>query len=211
MDGSGKTTLARQLQEIDLERTRILVRDDKPEQALDNSLLVNQRLIALRELVWDYDPKEAVWEYGTRYWLHSLASWFWLYYETVITQAGRAAPFVVTDGWAIKHWARFRMHESLAICAAADRVFRQLPWPDRTVLLPPGAVAGDRSTKQLKPSEFGAFQPGGTTKFDTYQQATWVQMRDLAEEIDDELTDVRYMPSGETPDASSFLRIVEVS
>ncbi|WP_433683366.1 hypothetical protein [Nocardia sp. CA-119907] len=211
VDGAGKTTLARQLQALDLKRTRILVRDDKPEQALDNSLFVSKRLIALRELVWDYDPKESVWEYGTRYWLHSLASWFWLYYETVVIPAGRVSSFVITDGWAIKHWARFRMHESPAIRDAADQVFRELPWPDRTVLLPPGTVAGDGPTKQLKPSELGAFQPGGTTKFDTYQQATWVQMRELAEEIDDELTDVRYAPDGEIPDAASFLRIVEVS
>lgn len=211
VDGAGKTTLARQLQELDLPRTRVLVRDEKPEQALDNSLFVSKRLIALRELVWDYDPKEAVWEYGTRYWLHSLASWFWLYYETAITQAGRVGSFVITDGWAIKHWARFRMHESPAIRDAADRVFRELPWPDQTLLLPPGVIAGNGPIKQLKPSELGAFQPNGATTFDTYQQATWFQMRELADEIDDELTDVRYAPSDEMQDAAGFLRMFEVS
>lgn len=211
VDGAGKTALTRQLQGFDLKRTRVLVRDDKPEQALDSSLYVSKRLIALRELVWDYDPKEEVWEYGTRYWLHSLASWFWLYYETVITQAGRVAPFVVTDGWAIKHWARFRMHESPAIRETADRVFRELPWPDQTLLLPPGVIAGDGPVKQLKPSELGAFQTGGATSFDRYQQATWSHIRELAEDIDDELTDVRYAPSGEMLNAAGFLHLFGVS
>ncbi|MGK8558258.1 hypothetical protein [Nocardia gipuzkoensis] len=211
VDGAGKTTLTRQLQELDLQRTRILIRDDKPEQALDNSLLVSQRLIALRELVWDYDPEERVWEYGIPYWLHSLVSWFWLYYETVITQAGRMASFVITDGWAIKHWARFRLHESSAIREAAERAFRELPWPDQTVLLAPGTISGDGPMKQLKPSELGAFQPGGVTRFDTYQQATWVQMLEVAEEIDDELTDIRYAPSGGMQDVAALLRIAEIS
>lgn len=211
VDGAGKTTLARQLQEIDLKRTRVLVRDEKPEQALDNSLFVSKRLIQLRELVWDYDPKEAVWDYGTRYWLHSLASWFWLYHETVITQAGRVASFVVTDGWAFKHWARFRMHESSAIREAAELMFCALPWPDSTLLLPPGVVAGDGPVKQLKPSELGAFQSEGVTGFEPYQQATWEHMRELAEEIDDELTDVRYAPDDDILSATDFLRMFEVS
>lgn len=205
-DGSGKTTLARKLRDLDLPDTTVLLRDDNPEQSLPLSVSARTRVNALRSQVWGYDHAEPVTDYGKRYWLYALGSWFWLYFETIISAADQSE-FVITDGWALKHWARFRLHTDTRLRAAADLLFAELPWPDHLVLLPAvNEAAASAIAKPIKPSETGAFDRTGPTGFSSYQSASQAMLQELAEEIDDDMADVRLSRGSELQDVLDVLQ-----
>lgn len=180
-DGAGKTSVGRRLRKgTDF---RVMLRDDNNLGRRSSS----HRIDALRELVWLYGHSEPVWEYGNRYWLYSLGSWFWLYYQTSVHPAIQSADCVITDGWALKHWARFRLYDDSSIRQAADELFASLPWPDHTIVLPPPSPEGE---KVIKPSETGAFH--GIGDFSAYQDKTWRKIGELAQELNGTVTTITY-------------------
>lgn len=162
-DGAGKSSLARELIGM-MPGYTILERDSACESLPESHAGI--RLRQLRETVFGYDHAEPVWEYPTRYWLHVLCSFFWLYHHEVISTADGN---VLTDGWATKHWARFLLHEDTNLVAEANASFGALPWPQQILVLPRDAHQG--TVRETKPSERGAFDPHSTS-FDQYQDRT---------------------------------------
>lgn len=162
-DGSGKSSLATEL--ADSMPGYTVLERDQTCQSLPHSH-TGLRLRQLRDAVFGYDHAEPVWEYPTRYWLHELCSFFWLYHHEVIsTIYGN----VLTDSWATKHWARFQLHDDPALVAEANISFGALPWPQQIIVLPRHAHRG--TVRVTKPSEHGAFDPA-STGFDQYQDRT---------------------------------------
>lgn len=203
-DGSGKTTVVQGLQGLCYRQAEIYLRDSDLQFRADISAEARSRLEVLREQVWDYNIDEPVWDYGNRYWLHALASWFWLYYEIVLHSA--EAKFAITDGWALKHWARFRLHDDPSLRDDADRIFGALPWPRHMIILPPsGSVVPIAGTKQIKPSELGAFQEAGQSSFEQYQDRTWQQLVQIAAELNGHKTHVCVSPAADMSAVSTIL------
>jgi len=211
-DGVGKTTIGRHLAASRFENARTLIRDDKPEETLPVPEFARSRIRALRSQVWNYDATEPVWEYGNWYWLYTLGSWFWLYFESLVEHASTESEFIITDGWALKHWARFRLHDNRELRDAADRMFSGLPWPTHTLILPPAALSAGtaRADKMIKPSELGAFQVEGPTHFVGYQNSTWGKLVELANELDGVRTTVAFCPNADLQSVFSVLNDIGV-
>lgn len=152
----------------------------------ESSRYRDERLEVMRRLTWDFEYAEPVWEYGTHYWLHTLASWFWLQHQSRIVPLLDQGANVIVDGWTLKHWARFRLHTQPSISQLTNPVFRSLPIPDVILLLPPASLqmVGEGS-KRIKPSERGAFAADavGQQGFHAYQDATYRQMQAVAAEL----------------------------
>jgi hypothetical protein len=162
-DGSGKSSLAAELTGAMpgytvLERDQVCQRLPKSQTGI--------RLRQLRNAVFGYDHREPVWEYPTRYWLHALCSFFWLYHYEIIVAVDAN---VLTDGWATKHWARFLLHEDADLIREANEAFGALPWPHQVILLP--RKLHRTTTRTTKPSERGAFDIG-SAGFNQYQDRT---------------------------------------
>jgi thymidylate kinase len=153
IDGSGKSALTAALAK-DPRLTVVLKDDPGPPTEM-----VDERLAAMHRLAWSYDNAEAVWTYPRRYWLHTLAAWFWLFHHHRLADlVAEPGAVVVTDGWYFKHLARFQASGDDGFAAAAAEVFGELPQPDVVVLVDtPPRVAQERLGGAVKPSEAGAF------------------------------------------------------
>lgn len=162
-DGSGKSSLAAELTDA-MPGYTVLERDPVCQRLPDSH--AGLRLRELRDAVFGYDHDEPVWEYPTRYWLHALCSFFWLYHHEVISATDGD---VLTDGWATKHWARFLLHEDPDLIREANAAFGSLPWPQQVILLP--RHSHQATARTTKPSERGAFD-AGSMGFDQYQDRT---------------------------------------
>ena len=162
-DGSGKASLANELVDQMPDFT-VLERDQTCQSLIPSH--AGTRLRQLRDSVFGYDHAEPVWEYPTRYWLHALCSFFWLYHHEVISTIDGN---VLTDSWATKHWARFQLHNDSDLVAEANAAFSALPWPHTILVLPRHAHRG--TVRVTKPSEHGAFD-AASTGFDQYQDRT---------------------------------------
>lgn len=170
IDGAGKTALAADLQGDD--RLTVVLKDD-----LDPAgSFADQRLARMHALTWSYDPTEEVWAYPKRYWAHTLAAWFWMFYDHRLAGPIAAGRVVVTDGWFFKHLARFMVDADGDFAALAAGLFAELPQPDAVVLVDtPVADAQHRLGEAVKPSEAGAFSnpaaPTDRSGFADYQSA----------------------------------------
>lgn len=162
-DGVGKSSLAHELSG-DLPGYTVLERDLVCKSV--SFSYAERRLNRLWKDVFAYDHLEHVWEYPNRYWLHTLCSFFTLYYHEVVSSAGC---HILTDGWATKHWARFLLYEDPKLVAEANMAFSALPWPQTVLVLP--RFTHHSTARMMKPSEQGVFDPS-SNNFDEYQNRT---------------------------------------
>lgn len=212
IDGSGKSTVARQvvdmLEELGL-RAVLFDRQSAPD-ALDG--YPAEHLRQLRHLIWEYPETARTSELGFEHWAHLLVSWFSAVDHTVIRPAVEQGLCVVADSWYYKFVARFALTIGLT---EAERLFRGISTPDVVVWLDtaPELCLGRRGT--LRSTERGEWQhlDGGGAAFLEYQRNVRRMYRRLASGSSWEVVESTD-PSSVTSDLRSRLariRLVERS
>lgn len=179
-DGAGKTTLGRHVTEALLARGAPVVFVEKREEGFGGAFL-EERLMSLRALLWDYSAEAPIHEWGDHHWFHLLVSWFSLWDTMRIRPLVDAGHWVVVDGWIYKYVARFQLKprfppEHLRRCC------EHLSVPETILLDVESAVAAGRR-EAFKATESGALDGHGDSSragFVAYQARVREGLRGMA-------------------------------
>lgn len=179
IDGSGKTTVARQLVRAlgDAGDEAVLVSRETVPDALDDYRASHLR--SVRRLIWDYPADAHTSDLGFGHWRHLLAAWFAAVDHSVVQPALARGAFVVADSWYYKFVARFAVATGLA---RAREAFAGISEPDLVLWLDTPLEVCLRRRTELRSTETGEWTHAGegADGFLAYQSAVRETYRRLA-------------------------------
>jgi thymidylate kinase len=195
-DGVGKTTLARQLGDVQYDEAAApLSTVDGLEAADRRPLVFVPRRQISRTSAYAANLMEhiatSLWHSGDStdlpdsFWVHLQASWFVAHASTVLTPLLDAGYDVLVDGWLYKFWSKLLLQGYRR--AELDIIFDRVRKPDRVVLLEADAGAlYDRRERQFRARELGmhaGYRELTRATFIDYQEKGLRHLRALADEF----------------------------
>jgi thymidylate kinase len=95
-----------------------------------------ERLLKLRDVLWEYPEEEPIRRWGDQHWFHLMASWFSLVDQAGVRSLLARGRSVIADGWFYQYAARFSLKPSFPP-ELIESCFGHLAVPDRVFLLDP--------------------------------------------------------------------------
>ncbi|HEY8209918.1 MAG TPA: hypothetical protein VIG99_20665 [Myxococcaceae bacterium] len=187
MDGAGKATAAPRLASALRARGIPATFLSKREGCAD-LLDPGERLLKLRDVLWDYPEEEPIRRWGDQHWFHLLASWFSLVDQAGVRSLLARGRSVIADGWFYQYAARFALKPAFSP-ELIEACFGHLAVPDRVFLLDldPGRAGPPHDSvehqEQVRAGLLERAQRGGWTVIRGAMGGTALLQR-LLEELD---------------------------
>jgi len=180
IDGSGKTTLARNLvAALRAEGVEAVYRD---RHSLSGNPAYDERLYVLASSLWNYDDPEVLRTAGDLHLWFLFLAWLTLFDRVVVEPDLAAGRVVVTDLWWHKYAARFMLKDAFPRSLLSET--KQLVTsPDLLLMLhvePGVAFARKRELKATERGQLDGFAANDPGAFTHYQAATQEKMLELA-------------------------------
>lgn len=156
IDGSGKTTLAKEVARALAAQGKNAVFVDKKDLDFNCDQLVMQQMELLKKCVWDYPSDLDLGLMGDHYWMNTITAWYALLKKARIDPLLDKGVYVVLDGWTYKYLARFSL-KSVSTATDAERIFGSLAQPDTMFLLDIPADEAANRKGHFKSSEAGLY------------------------------------------------------
>lgn len=169
IDGSGKSTVARQLAGRIRQSGRRALLLDRSTATESVAGSVADHLARLRSLIWECPPTARTSQLGFEHWRHVLLAWFHAVDHVTVRPALADGTWVVADSWFYKYAARFALTCGLA---DAEQCFRGISVPSAVFWLDVDPVVCARRRASHRPTERGEWLglDGSEQAFVDYQR-----------------------------------------
>ncbi|MEE9217124.1 MAG: dTMP kinase [Anaerolineales bacterium] len=185
IDGSGKSTVARQLWER-LQTSCTNVKFVQKKGLPFEDPYVAAHMGSLQQLIWEYQPDDPLDRLGDLHWLHLMAAWFATLDYAYLQPMMAAGSHVIIDNWYFKFLARFLVKDGTRRTTSAEIAFVGLSTPDLVVLLDVSPEsAADRKTRftVAEAGNLDGLVGRNRTNFITYQFKVRESLLDLASRL----------------------------
>ena len=187
IDGSGKTTLAKELAKKN-DDLYFVSRKDLP--SVDGFIKEQMRKVA--SLMWTSNHGMLDHLLPTDYWIFLQLTWYCLLYEFTIKPLIESKKNIVIDGWYYKFWARLEL-QNIDI-KYLKVLFSHIPAPDHVILLDVNVEDIFLRKTGFKAYEMGSHITGQsentTTSFMEFQNGTFKNLKKYSSELDWDIVDL---------------------
>jgi len=182
IDGSGKSTVARQVSDR-LQASGADVRFVEKKGVPFKDPYVASHMRSLQELIWEYQPDDPLDHLGDLHWLHLMAAWFAALDYAFVQPILASGSHVIIDNWFFKFLARFLLKDGTGMSSPVEMAFDRLSTPDLIVLLDVSPETAAERKTHFTVAEAGNLDGllgRNRSNFITYQHKVGTVLLDLA-------------------------------
>ena len=159
IDGSGKTTVAKQLKKR-LGNEACFI----SKKSIDaNTIFQKQFMTEINPILWGRKADEAIHEIDEETWLYLHILWYHMLQEYVVVPKLKEYKYVVMDGWFYKFLARHYVNNKMEY-DVADYLTKRLLTPDHIFLLNASPELCYNRKTNIKTSECGIHEDKSSTE-----------------------------------------------
>ncbi|KGX85213.1 dTMP kinase [Pontibacillus litoralis] len=183
LDGSGKTTIAKNVAE-QLKKTNDKVIFLNKKEVSFNTGYVDNHMSTIKKILWDYAPDDPLGELGDLHWLHLNLSWFSVLEQCKIKPLLNSSYTIIMDNWYYKLFARYTLKNNFDQ-ELTKKSFQSLLKPDITIFLDVDPYVAVKRRDNISITESGnmdGLNGKTTTNFITYQSMVRGVLNDFCNE-----------------------------